>query len=571
MKKIIYLLISFSCIVNAQVLFDPLYNLSNTPSATSDYHSVYSQYNEFYVAWGDNGQVLLKTSYDFGQTWSSNKLVTSDGSYPVIAALGQEIVIAYHDLNTGVFVQKSTNTGNSWWAAPLQLSTHSSAITPQLSNEGINLYAVWEERPGSIYELMFSRSTNFGTTWSAPVNISNTTTTSRWAQIKSTGNTVYCTWVETTTYPFSDIYFSKSTDAGTTWSTPVNITNDNRPQNRIYMYVTPSGEIYLACDDITSYPVFNRDDIYLIKSTNGGSTWSTAVNITNNPGHSNTPCIVVVEPNIYFTWADNTGSAPNYDNSDIYFKKSPDGGLTWDDSIKICSNPESSSRPRICWGWDGPIPAPWISMTIVWYDYSTGDAEILARNGKHFIPVELTSFTGVAENNNVNIYWSTATETNNKGFELERRISDSESWNSIAFIEGKGTTTQPQKYFYSDKNLDRLKYHYRLRQIDFDGTGYYSDEIEVDLTLLAEFSLTQNFPNPFNPVTTIKYNIAEACFVSLEVYNALGVLVKNLGNEYKQPGEYQINLNASDLPSGVYMYQLKAGNFISTKKMSLIK
>ncbi len=336
------------------------------------------------------------------------------------------------------------------------------------------------------------------------------------------------------------------------------------------MTVTLSGYIYLACDNITSYPTYNFDDIYLIKSTNGGDTWSTAVNITNNPGHSNTPCIEVVEPNIYFTWSDNTQSAPAYDNSDIYFKRSPDGGITWQDSIKLCSNPESSSRPRLCWAWDGPLPAPWIDLSVIWYDYSTGDAEILARNGKHSVPVELTSFTAEAGNNNVNIRWTTATETNNYGFEIERTTEKKSSWESIAFIEGKGTTTNPQEYHYSDQNISFGKYLYRLRQIDLDGSFSYSAEVKVIVGALS-YELSQNYPNPFNPSTIIKYSIPNDGEVTLKVYDLLGNEIATLINEFKTAGNYQIEFKSSFLSSGIYCYRLTSGEFSAVKKMQFLK
>jgi hypothetical protein len=86
-----------------------------------------------------------------------------------------------------------------------------------------------------------------------------------------------------------------------------------------------------------------------------------------------------------------------------------------------------------------------------------------------------------------------------------------------------------------------------------------------------KFALYQNYPNPFNPTTTISYDLPERAHVKLTVYNILGQEVATLVNAEQEPGRYNVNFNASDLPSGVYFYRLEAGNFIEQKKMILIK
>ncbi|MEO8665353.1 MAG: T9SS type A sorting domain-containing protein, partial [Ignavibacteria bacterium] len=85
------------------------------------------------------------------------------------------------------------------------------------------------------------------------------------------------------------------------------------------------------------------------------------------------------------------------------------------------------------------------------------------------------------------------------------------------------------------------------------------------------FSLEQNYPNPFNPVTIINYELKVANFVSLSVYDVLGNKVRNLLSEKQKPGRYSVNFNASDLPSGIYYYKLKAGNFEKVRKLMLLK
>ncbi|MBK7380185.1 MAG: T9SS type A sorting domain-containing protein [Ignavibacteriales bacterium] len=211
---------------------------------------------------------------------------------------------------------------------------------------------------------------------------------------------------------------------------------------------------------------------------------------------------------------------------------------------------------------------------------------MLLRISSDIVPIELTSFTVTAQHNNVTLNWQTATETNNSGFEIERKqVGSSQSsvgnqdWNQIAFIPGFGTTTERKSYSFIDENLLSGIYQYRLKQIDFDGTFEYSNTVEVEITSPTEFSLGQNYPNPFNPTTKIKYTIPTVTLslskgdilVSLKVFDVLGNEIATLVNEQQRPGSYEVEFNSAKLSSGVYYYQIKSGNFLDTKKMVLIR
>jgi hypothetical protein len=192
------------------------------------------------------------------------------------------------------------------------------------------------------------------------------------------------------------------------------------------------------------------------------------------------------------------------------------------------------------------------------------------------VPVELTSFSATIQGTSVNLQWSTATETNNSGFQVERKISKNENisdWQTIGFIDGQGTTSEPTNYSYKDdlRELNAEKVTYRLKQIDFDGSFEYSNEVELTNILPAAFSLEQNYPNPFNPSTTINFSLPQAETVTLKIYNILGSEVAVLLNQNIEAGSYNVEFDARDLSSGIYFYELKAGNFNQIKKMNLIK
>lgn len=186
------------------------------------------------------------------------------------------------------------------------------------------------------------------------------------------------------------------------------------------------------------------------------------------------------------------------------------------------------------------------------------------------VPVELTSFSSTVSGNNVTLQWGTATETNNLGFEVQRKSGDSD-FEVLGFISGAGTTTEPRNYFFTDSKLPNSQYIYRLKQIDFDGAFSFSDEIIVEVEALAEYSLEQNYPNPFNPSTNINFSLAEAGVVKMAVYNLLGQQVEVILDEFREAGLHSITFNASNLPSGAYFYTIETPQFKQTRKMLLTK
>jgi hypothetical protein len=186
------------------------------------------------------------------------------------------------------------------------------------------------------------------------------------------------------------------------------------------------------------------------------------------------------------------------------------------------------------------------------------------------VPVELVSFTGEFVNGSVKLNWITATETNNSGFEVERK-SVNRNWEKAGFVTGAGTKTSQSVYSFSEDKLVAGKYIYRLKQIDLDGSIAYSQEVEVDMGIPTEFTLDQNFPNPFNPNTIIRFALPVAGGVSLNIYNSLGEKVASLINKEMAAGYHEVSFNASELPSGLYLYELRSGNFSSVRKMLLMK
>ena len=201
---------------------------------------------------------------------------------------------------------------------------------------------------------------------------------------------------------------------------------------------------------------------------------------------------------------------------------------------------------------------------------------LVSFNGKIYrfiptsVPVELLSFHASVVDGKVLLQWYTSTETNNAGFKIERSNNASD-YEEIFFVGGNGTTTNRNVYSYLDETVHSGVYYYRLKQIDYDGSFEYLNVAALDLGMPGGFLLEQNYPNPFNPKTIINYQISKEGLVILKLYDVLGKEIKTLINDQKSSGNYSVELDASELPSGIYYYQLVAGSYSSTKKLIVLK
>jgi hypothetical protein len=205
---------------------------------------------------------------------------------------------------------------------------------------------------------------------------------------------------------------------------------------------------------------------------------------------------------------------------------------------------------------------------------SPNDATIVGASrstGNSPLPVELSSFTTAVVKSGVNLQWSTATEVNNHGFDIERRQVGEASWRKVGFVAGNGTSNSQHTYCFTDNTAAAGRYVYRLKQVDKDGAFKYSSESEVDLGVPSTTALQQNYPNPFNPNTVISYQLSAASKTSLRVYDMLGREVAVLVNEEKPAGSYTVTWNAANMSSGMYLSKITAGTFTQTRMMLLMK
>lgn len=293
-------------------------------------------------------------------------------------------------------------------------------------------------------------------------------------------------------------------------------------------------------------------------TTDGGITWSSRVNVPY-------PVRVIYFFNSAMGIAQ--GGEVNSSLGGIY--ESTNGGVTWSEVISTGLEMGSLDWQR--------VSADSIDVWSVGYTSSGGFHSVVykKRFGYAAVPVELSSFSANISGSDVILDWTTASETNNKGFDVERKIFSPQpaagNWEKIGFVGGFGTTTEPKSYSFSDNNLASGNYSYRLKQVDFDGSYKYSNTVEVEVNSVSEFSLSQNYPNPFNPSTQINFSIPKDEYVILKVYNSLGQEIADLFNGIAKAGSHEIIFNGSNLSSGIYYYRIEAGENTSVKKMILMK
>ncbi len=255
-------------------------------------------------------------------------------------------------------------------------------------------------------------------------------------------------------------------------------------------------------------------------------------------------------------------------------------GTTTDDVVSLFINPVT----------DGTEPSPTVTETDATTDLASIGAFALRQGtagntvnvkvGGVYVstswpvvplPVELVSFKAAATGRGVELAWKTATEVNNAGFEIQRSVAGAE-WSKVGFVEGNGTTNAPKSYSFVDASA-KGTVSYRLKQIDRDGQFEYSSVVNATVAMTAaDYELSQNFPNPFNPNTNITFAMKTSENVNVTVYNSLGQAVATLFNDVANANQvYTLSFDGKNLSSGTYFYALRSASRNEVRKMLLSK
>ena len=511
----------------------------------------------------------LLLSKSFSQSYAWNFIISGN-------SLGNPIAVENPNTNnvyygTGNKIYKSWNRGLAFtqWGTNIPNSSRVKCIT--LSPKDTNVIVVGIE-VSSVDQV--AKSTDRGLTWSITGSF-----TFSFFGIPITQDLKH----PDTLYTMDNARFLRSIDFGTTWT---EVTANVGCATPCDIEVFPdSNNIILVGDNGTG----------IFRSSDYGQTWSQKF-VTSGE----IPTIATDKQRPGIAWATRWGGGGG-------FLKSTDYGLTWTpitffnglNMWGVDVHPQStdyvvvgkySSPSQIYISKDAglnwtttAIPGSNYSVYIidtmnVFAAQSTGFYKL---DAPWFVPVEFISFESFLNGSEVYLSWSTATELNNKGFEIQMS-NDNLNFENVGFVPGFGTSSEKHNYNFELNALKDGKYYFRLAQVDYDGTISYSNINEVELVIPKEFALFQNYPNPFNPSTKISWQSPVTSWQSLKVYDVLGNLVATLVDEYLPAGNYEVVFESvssiqhpessiRNLASGIYLYKLQIGNQVQTKKMLLMK
>ncbi len=195
----------------------------------------------------------------------------------------------------------------------------------------------------------------------------------------------------------------------------------------------------------------------------------------------------------------------------------------------------------------------------------------LALTGPTSLPVELIYFDVLVDGRDATLRWSTASETDNAGFDVEYKPANGE-WITAGFVDGAGNTREQQDYSYRIADLTSDVYFFRLRQIDFDGVFEYSPVIEVSVDLPTTHFLGNAYPNPFNPQAQFSLNVAAEQNVSITLHDVLGHEVQTIHTGALEANRAHLfTIDGSTLASGTYVYRVVGETFTESKTVVLQK
>jgi len=487
--------------------------------------AVYPTGNTFYGGTQDNGHLKYSGT---GTDWTT--VAGGDGGY---AAVDQSNPLVAYEEYVYLAISKTTN-GSTF-------NNAISGLTDATSSSLCLFIAPFDLNPENSSVLVAGSNKVWITTNSAGV----------WTQSSNTlssSNKVSAVTIVDSSSPY--LGFAGTTDgkifkctsltgSSDTWNDVTPVNNNGAYVRRIVVDLNNKQHIY-AC-----YSGYNNNDTtkkHVLYSSNQGTNWSDiSGDLPDVPVHS-----LVIDPNDSLTL---------YIGTETGVYQTTNGGTNWANV--------SSGMPSY-------VPVDRLVLqtgTNKLFAFTHGRSVFVTTSP---IPVELTSFSSIVENEKVILNWETATESNNYGFDIERSTNSS-GWTKVGFVKGNGNSTERKQYSFVDNYpTGGTSFNYRLKQIDYDGHFKYSETVNA-VVLPIEISLSQNYPNPFNPTTTIRYELSREGNISLKVYDAVGREVKTLVDKTQQAGRYQVTFNASDLASGVYFYTLRGKGFTQTKKLMVMK
>ena len=461
------------------------------------------------------------------------------------------------------------------WQPDLRLSDFpissriNARVGKNIASNGSVVHVVWDDaRHSTEREIYYKRSTDDGISWGADTRLTNDPASSQLSTVAVSGDVVYVMWYDLRNGA-GEIYYKRSTDAGLTWEDDIRLTNNAGVSGN--PSVTVSGQfVHFVWEDET----IGNYKIYYKRSTDGGASWEADVQLTNNFAMSWRPSVSVSGSVVHVVWTDKRDGA----NGEIYYKRSTDGGVSWDTDTRLTNDPSVSSNCSV--DVSGQV------VHVFWNDDRDGNFEIYYKSSTDEgaswgTDIRLTNNSDVSNYPSVtssgsiiHVVW----EDYRDGSEIYYKSSTDGglNWDEDTRLTNAGSFSMYPSVSVSDSVVHVLWEDFRDGQgaeiyYKRNPTGNPTAVENINSEFPSEFLLAQNYPNPFNPATSLQYAISSMQFVQLKVYDILGHEIVTLVNEEKPAGVHEVEFNASGLSSGMYLYRLQAGTFVETKKMIILK
>ncbi|MGB2868660.1 MAG: YCF48-related protein [Bacteroidota bacterium] len=577
--------------------------------------SVYALDANTAVAVGDNGTILRTT--DSGANWTS---VTSGTTNPLISVSFADAAYGWA-VGSLATIKRTSNGGASWGTQTSTVSGHLRGVACASNTTVTGV--------GGTTDNLFQtriRTTGGGSSWSTQVDgtvngvvygISYCSSTT--GMMAGAGGLVYKTtdagssWLSVTSPSSNNIFGGSMKDANTAWvvgqSGSVYRTTDGGTNWTDQSGVTSNQLSSVSFSDLYNGTAVGTSGTIIHTTTGGVISSITAVKTGDYAGASLTPGATDL-PMLQISATSSAGTAfvsalkahfvgtctaVDGDISALKFYNDLDNSGTVSGGDALVGSTTFSSGVATLSGLSFPVSMSGTKLLIV-VDVAPGanslhtlgvemqDANDLtatnatstgfpiSNSSNSPLPVQVTAFHAAVEGHGVRLTWTTASEINSYGFQVEKRELRSTSWQTVGFVSGSGTSSSPREYSFIDGQVSPGRHAYRLRQIDNNGAFGFSREAEINSIAQPDcFTLEQNYPNPFNPSTEISYQLPVAGQVRLRIFDVLGNEIATLVDEKRSAGRHQILWTASGISSGMYFLRMEAGAFVDVKKLMLMK
>ena len=470
---------------------------------------------------------LMLTAISVQAQWEPDMRLTNDPaksytngiSQRNIAASSEFVHVVWYesrDKDWEIYYKRSSDGGVTWGNDTRLTNQLGTSDYPSIAVSGSTVHVAWEDDRDGNFEIYYKRSTDNGVTWGADTRLTNALKESYMPCAAASGSVVSIVWYDSRDGN-PEIYCKRSTDAGATWEADTRLTNNTA--NSFLPSVAVSGSfVHVVWSDYRD----TDEELYYKRSTDGGATWGADTRLTNAPGFSDWPCVAASGPLVHIVWWDKRDG-----EGSVYYKRSVDAGLNWETDLLLPTVPNKSGYAS--------VSSSLSVVHVVWEDKRHGGIEI---------------------------YHNRSTDGGGS-WGAEARLTNNKS-SAMPTVSASGSVVHVVWQDIRDGAAGEIYYKR-------NPTGSSTGIRETFPGAPEGFSLSQNFPNPFTGTTKIEFRMKKSGLVHIAVYDAFGKEMVTLVHEQVKPGIHETVLDAGSLLSGVYYLTMKAGTYIETRKVLVMR